>query len=91
MAIGLVACQPPPSATALRTVELYMHPNGLSRCVEQDGDRWKADPSCCPDGFEPAGFTVPTSVEYLKNDKTQRTLYRHLVCLERPPAAPAAP
>jgi hypothetical protein len=62
-----------------------MHPNGLSRCVEQDGERWKADASCCPDGFDLAGFTVPAATEYPKGEeqKPQRRLFRHVVCMER--------
>ncbi len=82
----MVACQPAPPASSRRVVELYMHPNGLSRCVELDGDRWKADPSCCPEGFEMVGFSVPAAIEYLKGekmDKVKRTLYRHVVCAER--------
>lgn len=85
LALGLAACQPPPAEAPKRTLQLYMHPNGLSRCVEIDGDRWKADPSCCPKGFEVAGFSVPSAIEYLKDEKKQRTLYRHLVCMEGAP------
>ncbi|MCB9668391.1 MAG: hypothetical protein H6736_02335 [Alphaproteobacteria bacterium] len=87
--VALLACQPPPQAAAgpapssKRVIELYMHQNGLSRCVEQDGERWKADASCCPDGYDMAGFSVPAAVEYPKDDGVKRTLYRHVVCIER--------
>ncbi len=80
---ALMACQPPPSEPSKRVLELYMHENGLSRCVEQEGERWKADASCCPDGFELAGCSVPAAIEYPKGeDGYKRTLYRHVVCTE---------
>lgn len=86
VALVLAACQPPPAAQTApkRVMELYMHPNGLSRCVDQEGDQWKVDPSCCPTGWEAAGFTVPAAIEYEKGeDGVKRTLYRHVVCLEQ--------
>ena len=68
------ACNPPNVTPARAVVELYMHPNGLSNCVDENDGRWKNDPSCCPDGFEFVGFKVPAAVEYPKDDKTTRRL-----------------
>lgn len=86
----LFACNPPPATSAGRVVEIYMHPNGLSNCVDVDGDRWKADASCCPEGYEVAGFSVPSVTEYLDDPEEdgggrpiRRKLYRHVVCMER--------
>ena len=76
-------CEPAPAASSKRVFEMYMHPNGLSRCVDTDGERWKADASCCPSGFEVAGFTVKTVSLYMKDDKEKRRLYRHVVCMEK--------
>jgi hypothetical protein len=91
-ALGLLAlvggCNPPNVTPARAVVELYMHPNGLSNCVDENDGRWKNDPSCCPEGFEFVGFSVPSAVEYPKDDKTTRRLYRHVVCLELPPTPP---
>lgn len=81
--VGLTACEPPVVEPPKRILELYMHKNGLSRCVEREGERWKADASCCPDGFDLAGFTVPAAIEYPKDDGVTRRLYRHVVCIER--------
>lgn len=83
LVVLLAACDPPPSRPARATVDLYMHPNGLSRCVEEDGEKWKADPSCCPQGFTLAGFSVPSVTQTADADgKVTRRLYRHVVCLE---------
>lgn len=89
-ALILLGCNPPPPSSAGRVIEIYMHPNGLSNCVDVDGDRWKADASCCPDGYEVAGFSVPSVTEYLgepdedDGDRpVRRKLYRHVVCAER--------
>lgn len=85
----LLGCQPPPASPSRAVVQLYMHPNGLSRCVEEDGDRWKADPSCCPTGWTLAGFAVPGVTAYPEpgaddgeGNKVNRRLYRHVVCVE---------
>lgn len=83
--VGLTACAAPPAAAPApdRVIEIYMHPNGLSRCVEQEGDRWKADASCCPSGWDMLGFSVPAAIEYPKGEEgVKRTLYRHVVCAE---------
>ena len=86
----LAACEPPPPVQAGRAVvEVYMHPNGLSNCVDEDGERWKADASCCPEGFEVAGFSAPAAYEFEptiededKKGGTKRRIFRHVVCLE---------
>ena len=89
-ALVLVACDPPPSRPSRAVIEIYMHPNGLSRCVDSDGERWKADASCCPDGFDLAGFSAPAVTEYLpvgadpeKDTDPKRRIYRHVVCMQR--------
>lgn len=93
---SLGACQvPPPQIVPSRAVlEVYMHPNGLSNCVDTDGERWKADASCCPPGFELAGFSVPAVTETVTgaadDPKYKRKLYRHAVCIEMRPVTPAA-
>ncbi|MEZ4323274.1 MAG: hypothetical protein R3F61_37770 [Myxococcota bacterium] len=88
----LLGCQPPVTAAPRAVVELYMHPNGLSNCVEESNGKWKADASCCPTGFEVAGFSVPAATSYeAANEKETRRLYRHLVCIEVPPAPPGPP
>jgi hypothetical protein len=89
---GLVALMPfallgctPPSAAPRAVVEIYMHPNGLSNCVDEHDGKWKADPSCCPDGFEFVGFSAPAATAYESaNEKVSRRIYRHVVCLEVP-------
>jgi len=87
----LLGCQPPNFTTTRAVVELYKHPNGLSNCVEEDDGKWKADPSCCPDGFDMVGFSAPAATAYeASNEKVSRRIYRHVVCLEAPPA-PAGP
>ena len=87
----LLGCNPPPAPVSSgRVIEIYMHPNGLSNCVDVDGDRWKADASCCPEGYEVAGFSVPAVTEYVDEPEKEggeksvkRKLYRHVVCSER--------
>lgn len=87
---AMFACNPPPPVkTSRATIEVYMHPNGLSRCVDEDGDRWKADAACCPEGFEVGGFSVPSAYEFEPTPKseeakgkTKRRLFRHVVCIE---------
>lgn len=85
----LVGCPPPPSSSPSKAVvELYRHPNGLSNCVEEDGEKWKADPSCCPAGFTVAGFSVPAVTAFVEPTgedgarKIDRKIYRHVVCME---------
>lgn len=89
-ALFLAACDPPPARPSRAVIEIYMHPNGLSRCVDSDGERWKADASCCPEGFELAGFSAPAVTEYIpvsgddeKENDPKRRIYRHVVCLQR--------
>ncbi len=104
--VALAGCQPPPSSGGGRAViEVYKHANGVSNCVEYVNKVWKADPSCCPEGFEVAGYSTPAATAYVKipddaegedkNDwtkaKESRRMYRHLVCLEKAAAAPTRP
>ncbi|MCO4743166.1 MAG: hypothetical protein KC912_00155 [Proteobacteria bacterium] len=87
--VALAGCQPapielppaPPPARAV--VELYMHADGKTNCVEQSEGEWRANATCCPDGFSPAGFSAPAATLYLDADgKPARRLFRHLVCME---------
>ncbi|MCB9674056.1 MAG: hypothetical protein H6737_03010 [Alphaproteobacteria bacterium] len=90
----LLGCNPPSSGSRA-VLELYMHPNGLSNCVDEHDGKWTADPSCCPAGFEVAGFSAPAATAYSKEnkdgeEKENRRIFRHVVCLEiqQTPGAP---
>lgn len=76
--------EPPPAPEAPRaTLELYMHPDGKTNCVESADGEWQAVPSCCPDGFSLAGFSAPAVSLYLTEEEREiRRIYRHVVCLE---------
>lgn len=84
----LTACQPapveiPPAPAPTRTVmEVYMHQDGKTNCVEQTEGEWRGDPSCCPEGFSPAGFSAPAATLYMAEDKPVRRIFRHLICLQ---------
>lgn len=68
-------------APARAVLELYLHEDGSTRCVDGTDKPWVAY-KCCPDGFSPAGFSVRAATEYTSESQVDRTLYRHLVCLQ---------
>lgn len=70
-----------------------MAKDGLTKCVDSDGNRWKADASCCPVGFSATGFSLRAATEFFdpKNEGVTRHLYRHLVCIQDLPPAPVSP
>lgn len=86
--LALTACaqhtEPPPAAEPARTVlEVYMHPDGKTNCVEEGSGEWRANPTCCPAGFSVAGFSAPAATLYLDEKGTaNRRIFRHVICLE---------
>ena len=84
----LLACVPdaPPAepiAPARGSLHLYMHIDGKTRCVEESSGEWRANATCCPRGFSPAGFSTGAATAFTNSEDVEtRRLYRHLVCLE---------
>ena len=79
---------PPPATTVVHqraVLELYLHEDGKTRCVDGSSKPWAAY-RCCPDGFSPTGFSVRAATEYQDGEgEVDRTLYRHLVCVQDVP------
>ena len=78
---------PPPvpqelPSPARAVLELYMHQDGKTNCVDGARSPWQAY-QCCPEGFSHVGFSVPAATEYPDGeDDVDRRLYRHVVCLQ---------
>lgn len=91
LVLSLGACAPPPapSAPSRAVIYAYRAKDGLTSCVDTDGSRWKGDRSCCPEGFSPAGFSVPSATELYDPEAKgiTRHLHRHLICLQDLPSA----
>jgi hypothetical protein len=69
-------------------LNLYMHADGQTKCVELQGNTLVANPTCCPEGFSVAGFASPAATAYHHPDEgAKKYQYRHVVCLEDLPDA----
>jgi hypothetical protein len=86
-----LGCTQPDRSRAV--LNLYMHADGETKCVELEGNTLVANPRCCPEGFSVAGFASPAATAYHHPDLGARKYqYRHVVCLEDlPDANPPTP
>jgi len=78
---ALSACTEAPPSRAVLT--LYTNADGQTKCVEVNGTKLTANPSCCPTGFSVVGFASPAATAYHHPDEgTKKYQYRHVVCLQ---------